>query len=669
MMRRISLYLAAVVACAGWCLPVQAKTPAEVPAAEFFKWPRISQPTLSPDGTRLAMIVPGPNGRKVLAVADARTPGKPVGVARFDDADLNQFWWVNDRRLVFNVTDFSAPAAEQWGDGLYAVDVDGDNFVWLVGRGLADESKGTIATRPLRWNHRLASTLRDGTDDVLVLRRNLYGTASDGGSLSPMRMNTRTRALRSLVDDEPRFAADWAFTPQGEPLAVTSVERDGQTTVWWRKEAKGEWTQLSKYNVYDENGGLTPLAIDKEGQLLVSARRSDPARTSALFRYDPVQRRMAADPVVGLQGFDYTGGLIFDRKTGDLLGSRYESDAVGVAWLDARLRDYQKRIDELLPSTANVFTCDPCSGQTRFVVTAWSDRQPPVYFLFDGTAQGKAALTLIGPSMPGIDASLMAEQDFQRIPSRDGKSIPVYVTKPKGKGPFPAVVLVHGGPWVRGTTWGWHSDSQFLASRGYLVVEPEFRGSRGYGHTWYRDSFKKWGLEMQDDVTDATQWAVKQGLADPKRLVIAGASYGGYATMMGLVKEPDLYRAGINWVGVTDIELMYTVGWSDFSGSLWQREGMPLLIGDLKKDAEQLRRTSPLKRAAEITKPVFMAYGVEDYRVPLPHGKQMRDALKAAGKVEVEWVEYEKEGHGWMLESNRVDFWTRVEKFLARHVR
>ena len=263
----------------------------------------------------------------------------------------------------------------------------------------------------------------------------------------------------------------------------------------------------------------------------------------------------------------------------------------------------------------------------------------------------------------------MAEQDLLRIKSRDGLEFPVYVTKPHGKGPWPAVVLVHGGPYVRGTTWGWHPDSQFLASRGYLVVEPEYRGSTGYGDRLFRAGLKQWGLKMQDDITDATRWAVAQGLADPKRLVIAGASYGGYATMMGLVKEPDLYRAGINWVGVTDIDLMYSIDWSDFDGSVWQRYGMPRLVGDRGADKAQLEATSPLKRAAEITKPVLMAYGTKDFRVPLPHGTKMRDALKAAGKVEVEWVEYEEEGHGWLLEKNNVDFWGRVERFLAKHVR
>lgn len=230
------------------------------------------------------------------------------------------------------------------------------------------------------------------------------------------------------------------------------------------------------------------------------------------------------------------------------------------------------------------------------------------------------------------------------------------------------MVLVHGGPFVRGGEWQWSPDGQFLASRGYVVIEPEYRGSTGFGMTHFMAGWKQWGLTMQDDVTDATHWAISQKLADPKRIAIAGASYGGYATMMGLVKEPNLYRAGINWVGVTDINLMYDVGWSDFDGSDWSRYGMPRLVGDQVKDAKQLEETSPLKQAARITKPVLMAYGGEDYRVPLPHGSKMRDALRAAGKVEVEWVVYPEEGHGWMLEANNVDFWTRVEKFLAKNL-
>jgi dipeptidyl aminopeptidase/acylaminoacyl peptidase len=255
-----------------------------------------------------------------------------------------------------------------------------------------------------------------------------------------------------------------------------------------------------------------------------------------------------------------------------------------------------------------------------------------------------------------------------RIAARDGLSIPVHVTRPVGQsGAAPMVVLVHGGPWVRGGEWGWDEESQFLASRGYVVIEPEFRGSTGYGDKLYRASFKQWGLAMQDDVADAAQWAVKQGYADPKRVCIAGASYGGYATLMGLIRNPELFRCGVEWVGVTDIELMYSIQWSDASEN-WKGYGIPVLVGDRVKDAEQLAATSPLKLAGKLTQPLLMAYGGEDLRVPIEHGLKMRNALRGHNK-NVEWIDYPSEGHGWTLQANDIDFWTRVEKFLDQHLK
>ena len=342
-----------------------------------------------------------------------------------------------------------------------------------------------------------------------------------------------------------------------------------------------------------------------------------------------------------------------------------------MAWLDPALRQVQARIDALLPHTNNLFTCDPCGGQRRFVVTAYSDRQPPVYFLFDTQAIGPAALQLIGVSRPGVDPAHMARQDFLRVSTRDGQSMPVVVTRPAGPGPWPTVVLVHGGPWARGSEggWGWEPQAQFLASRGYLVVEPEFRGSTGFGDAWYRAGFRQWGLAMQEDLTDAARWAIAQGLADPKRVAIAGASYGGYAALMALVKEPALFRAAINWVGMTDIETMFSLSWSDYAGGLWHREGMPVLIGDPGRDAQQFRQASPLKPAKEIRQPVMLAYGWRDQRVPLEHGTRIPDALQDAGNRQVEWVQYDDEGHGFRGQANVIDFWTRVERFLGQHLR
>lgn len=651
------------------------KRPADIPIAHFMKGASLSSVVLSPDGSQLAMVIPGPKGRRILAVAPVEEPLRRKGLAQFDDADVAAVWWVNDQRLAFNVTDDKKQMAEQFGAGLYAIDRDGENFVWLIGRGSKGESEGHVATRPLRANHRMRQTLRDGSDDVVVERVHVFrGDAKDAGSSSVLRLNTRTRALAPLVTNEPRHASTWSLDATGYPWAVLTIDNDGKSALLARGK-DGEWSPAAQYDLYDANAAsIKPAGALTDGTLLVSAVRPGAERYWGLYGFDTATKKLSDQPLLALQGFDFDaegGALIYDRSkkgAGRLAGVLYDSDASGIRWFQPAMAEVQRRVDALLPNTNNLVGCDPCGGQQRFVVRAEADRQPVVYFLFDASQPDAKALKLIGASRPEIDAALMARMDFARIPTRDGMSLPVWTTVPQGKGPFPTVVLVHGGPWVRGTSWGWHGDAQFLASRGYLVVEPEFRSSRGYGDSWFRAGFKQWGLAMQDDVTDATHWAVKQGLADPKRLVIAGASYGGYATMMGLVKEPELYRAGINWVGVTDIELMYTIDWSD-SNDVWQRLGMAPMVGDREKDLEMLRRNSPLLRAGEIKRPVLMAYGGEDYRVPLPHGTKMRDALLKSGRAPVEWIEYELEGHGFRLEANRVDFWGRVERFLNTHTR
>ena len=172
-----------------------------------------------------------------------------------------------------------------------------------------------------------------------------------------------------------------------------------------------------------------------------------------------------------------------------------------------------------------------------------------------------------------------------------------------------------------------------------------------------------------NDIADGARWAIAQGYADPKRICIAGASYGGYATLMGLVNDPDLYKCGISWVGVTDINLLYDGHWSFTSDMTeqWKQYGMPDMIGDQVKDAEQLKATSPIVQAARIKAPLMLAYGGVDRRVPMYHGRKFMDAIKPTNQ-QVEWIEYQDEGHGWHLPANRVDFWSRVEKFLDKNI-
>jgi dipeptidyl aminopeptidase/acylaminoacyl peptidase len=293
------------------------------------------------------------------------------------------------------------------------------------------------------------------------------------------------------------------------------------------------------------------------------------------------------------------------------------------------------------------------------LVVSSSDAQPPVYALYNTETQ---SLTRFARTMPNIDPRTLGRMEFVRYKARDGRTVPLYYTLPPahyGKSRLPAVVLIHGGPWVRGSHWGWDSQAQLLASRGYLVLEPEFRGSNGYGYAHLKAGFGQWGGTMQDDVTDAVQWAITQGLADPQRVCAAGASYGGYATLMALAKEPQLFKCGVAWVAVTDIELMFTASWSDATESV-RRYGLTAMIGDPKVDAEKLRAASPTANAARITQPLLLAYGAQDLRVPLEHGRKFR-ALVTQQNKDVEWVVYGDEGHGWLKPENNLDFWTRVE--------
>jgi dipeptidyl aminopeptidase/acylaminoacyl peptidase len=329
----------------------------------------------------------------------------------------------------------------------------------------------------------------------------------------------------------------------------------------------------------------------------------------------------------------------------------------------------QAKIDKLLPATVNRVSVAAAADAPWALVHAYSDVQPSLYLLYNlQTGQ----LNKLGEARPDIDSRRMATQEMLRYKARDGLEIPALLTRPRGtpKGAkVPLVVLVHGGPYVRGTAWGWDPETQFLASRGYAVLEPEYRGSTGFGAAHFMAGWKQWGLKMQDDIADGARWAIAQGIADPKRICIAGASYGGYATLMGLVNDPDLYRCGVDWVGVTDIQLLYDGHWSfksDMSNE-WKEYGMPELVGDPVKDAAQLAATSPLRQAARIGQPLLLAYGGVDRRVPMYHGRKFYDAVTRTNK-QVEWIEYQDEGHGWSLAKNRIDFWGRVEKFLDKNI-
>ncbi len=637
-----------------------------IPLTDFFRPPVLSNPVMSPSGQHIAATMTGgPQGRQRLVILNIQDLSKSKVLFAFTDADIESVRWVNDDRLVFTVSDSQSPYGVYLGEGLFAVDREGKSSErslikrsqpWITERSIRNE-------RELSVYHRFHSVVRDGSNDVVVEKPE-FDARGEMTTLTLFRLDTVSGLTRVLTQGGPDYAQRWALDLHGVPRVAVS-HHAGKSRLHWKATADAPWTMVREYDTYADDGVPNPLVVDAKDMLYITARSGRDADTSSLIRLDMSKKGLEVQPFISLDGYDFQGSLVFSQPKGELLGVRYLTDARDTHWFDPALKSIQAKVDGLLPGTNNRIECGNCQNPGTLLVSSSSDRQPAIFYLYDTTA---GMLSLLASSRPWLKPQTMARRDMQRIAARDGLSIPVHVTRPAGQnGPAPMVVMVHGGPYVRGGEWAWVAESQFLASRGYVVVEPEFRGSTGFGFRHFRAGWKQWGLAMQDDIADATRWAVKQGYADPKRVCIAGASYGGYAALMGLIRYPDLYRCGISWVGVTDIDLMYSINWSDMS-EMWKRYGMPVLVGDREKDAAQLAATSPVKLAARLTQPLLMAYGGLDQRVPIDHGTKLRNAV-SPHNANLEWVTYAEEGHGWMLQANKIDFWGRVERFLDRHLK
>lgn len=641
--------------------PVIDAAPALIPIESFFQNAQTGSAEMSPDGRSVAMRVASKGGRVKLAVLNLQTM-QPTAVAAFDDSDIARVAWVNSQRLVFSVTDLQSAVGDlekqHEGQGLFAVNLDGSAYKQLVERSWNFLKNGDAGKPVLSPNTFLLGPIgRQDSEDVLVSEPHAYdkrGRAWDFIALQ--RLNTRTGRASEI--DVPMHSQQWLFDSDGVPrVAVTS--HNNRQGVHYFDKTQNKWRQLTEFDPLNETG-IEPLWLDADGTLYVRARNSDKA---AVYRYDLIKNRIESEPVVAAPDYDMDGHIV--SAGGKILGYRYAIDAEVTQWFDAGMQALQTTVDTLLPNTINRISRGAHSETPFVLIDAFSDVQPSLFLLFNTQTK---RLVKLGTSHPDIDPAQMSQKDMKRYAARDGLTIPSYLTLPKASSQknLPMVVLVHGGPFVRGGYWSWNAEAEFLASRGYAVLEPEYRGSTGFGSRHFRAGWKQWGLAMQNDIADGTRWAIAQGYADPKRICIAGASYGGYAALMGLINDPDLFRCGIDWVGVTDPGLLYSLGWSDITESE-KRYGLPNLLGDPVKDAAQFQSTSPLANASRIKAPLLLAYGGADVRVPLDHGTRFRDAVKP-GNPDVEWVVYPQEGHGWRLEKTKIDFWQRVEKFLGRTI-
>ncbi|MDP3073336.1 MAG: S9 family peptidase [Opitutaceae bacterium] len=630
---------AGLAACGLLASALRAAPPPELPVETFFKKSNLAQLTFSPDGKRLACLVPYER-RLNLAVIDLEKKTKKL-LTNFRDNDVSSLLWANDDRLIFTKTTDGQPGAT-----VYAINRDGQDGVLLVG-GAGEAGTERQANPQFRG---LLARLPKDPKHFLVL-----GNLTDAQGPDVCLMNLKTGKL-TLEVANPGWVRRWVLDRQRVVRAGIAVQ-GLTTTVLLRDPAKGTFTPVHTRQA--DEPGWTPLAFDGDDRtLFVSSNLG--RDTTAVYRYDTVTRTMGeivhGDPIYDVES------VVLDEVKNKVVGLRINADLPRQHWLDPETAQLQQRIDASLRGTVNRLLHAAPDGSRRLIFAS-SDRDPGVYYLFDAATRKIEEIAVL---KPGIDPDQMAPMKPITFQARDGLTIHGYLTLPVGREPkkLPLILHPHGGPYGVRDSWGFNAEVQFYANRGYAVLQVNFRGSGGYGDMFERAGWKKWGLEMQHDLSDAVQWAVTEGFADPARVVIAGASYGGYATMAGLVFTPELYCAGINYLGRVDI-----AGKIRDQETKESRHWFQTRLGDPDRpaDRQRLRDTSPVYFADRIVAPVLMAYGKNDTQVRIDQGYDMEAALKKAGKT-YEMIIEEKEGHGFRKEELSIAFFTRVDAFLKKYV-
>lgn len=627
---------------------VAANTAAVTPPsfADLAKRPAVSELKLSPNGRLLAATIPVDNARLRVGVIDLDTMQvKSSMQLRSTEETFSSFMWVGDKYLVLSLARRFDGLADASPTGeLATLNVETGRLTYAFGyRGdMQTGSRIEKAGNEMAAAFPIAPVPGGKLATVQVQR--FEPGATPGVRTLEVATGRNKRVTQAPVAN-PSFVADNA----GEVRIATGGATVDEHRVHVR-DAGGKWRVLESRA--DTGRYLSPVrfAADNIHFYALATQRKGP---DALLRVNindgsesEIFRGTVADPRALVSNFEDT----------DVVAIVTAEGKQRLHWLQPQSPEAQlvKAMEKQMPDHV-VYPVSASEDGQRVLLLAFSDRNAGDYYLFDRKTR-KAERVMSRRSWLPIES--LAAMEPVSFKARDGLELHGYLTLPQPhvENP-PLVVYPHGGPWAR-DFWGFDSQVQALATRGFAVLQVNFRGSAGYGVDFLNAGFREWGRKMQDDLTDATRWAVESGKVDPERIAIYGNSYGGYAALMGAVREPDLYRCAISYVGVSDLPMMFTRG--DMQSGRLTRSHLNEALGN---DSEQLKARSPAYQAEKIKAKVLLVHGTRDERVPVKHAERMRDALKAAGNP-AEWYVETDEAHGFIKESANEQLYTRVDSFL-----
>ncbi len=626
-----ALLLAGSLLFAGCNSTDSTMTAKQIPLEDFFKNPEKSGYQISPDGKYFSFMAPYENRMNVYVQERGSSEAKRLTAET--DRDIAGHFWPNSEQI------------------LYLKDDGGNENFRLYGVGIAGGDP-VCFTDFDEVQTQIIDDLPDVPGEVIIGMNKRVPQVFD-----PYRLDLATGEM-TLLAENPGNIQGWMFDHAGKLRVAVAIVDGVNASILYRETEADEWQSVLTTN-FKVSVNPVFFTFDNKNVYALSNQGRD---KTALVELD-IATGKELNVLYETDNYDLTD-VFYSRKRKVLTGVAWEGAKVQRHYFDQEAKGLRTRLEELLPGY-NVSIGSSNKAENVYIVRTYSDRSLGKYYLYD---KENDQLDEIVEVSPWIDENEMGQQFPIKYSSRDGLTIEGYLTLPKGLTPetaknLPAVVNPHGGPWAR-DSWGFNPEIQFLANRGYAVLQMNFRGSTGYGRAFWEASFQKWGQEMQDDITDGTNWLIEKGIADPDRLAIYGGSYGGYATLMGLIKEPELYAAGIDYVGVSNMfTFMKTIPpyWEPLLDMMYE------MVGDPEKDSAMLASVSPVQQAEAIVAPLFVAQGANDPRVNKDESDQMVAAMKARG-IAVEYMVKDNEGHGFGNEENRFDFYRAMESFLGTHL-
>ena len=605
-----------------------AELPELIPLKDFFRNPVESGHSLSPNGEFIGFMKPW-NSRMNIYVQKIGDD-EAQRVTSVTERDIPGFFWATDNRIVYSL--------DEGGDENYhvfAVNRDGSNSLDLTPH---EETRGSVI-----------DDLRDDPEHMLIQHN-----ARDKRTFDVFRVNVDTGKTELLVEN-PGNLVSFVTDHDGKLRVATST--DGvNTSVLYRETEGDEFKTILTTNFRES---LNPLFFTYDNQNIYASSNIGRDK-EAIVLFDP-RKAEELEVIYEHPQIDVSALLRSDKRE-KITGVAFTAAKRGYQFFDETRREMQEFLEKELPDQEIAlvsFNLD----EDKYLVRAYSDRSRGAYYFFDQAKQELKHLADISPWLNPEQLAPMRPIVFQ---SRDGLLIYGYLTLPLGVEAknLPTVILPHGGPWAR-DTWGFRPDVQFLANRGYAVLQINFRGSTGFGRKFWEMSFKEWGKTMQNDVTDGVEWLIDEGIADPDRIGVFGASYGGYVVLAGLAFTPDLYACGVDYVGVSSLfTILETIP------PYWEpmREMMYEMMGNPEKDQDMMREVSPVFHADKIKSPLMIAQGANDPRVKKSEADQIVAALKERG-VEVPYMVKDNEGHGFRNEENRFEVYRAMEQFFGEHLK